>query len=453
MNRSSEVSRREFLRRSALGAAASWGLPTLLSHALGTLRTHAQAPASGDPILLIIQQTGGNDSLNTVIPYTNSIYLQERPTLRITPAANGALAIGQAGALSGGSTFQQEVALHPRLPKIRTLWDAGDVAIINGVGYPNPNLSHFASFDNYFTGKPNEPITDGWLGRVFDHQCAGCSTRTAFHLNDTPTLATRSAMGTSGCVASTDPRWLTWQYFNDRARSLEDFYRKAAGVDHPVDTGITADDEALAYVQRSAQAALLSSREVQARLTAGTSNFPHTNFPGTTLGQKLKDVAQLVQGGLASNIYYVEQSGYDTHGLQIAGTNPAAGTHANLLDELDGAVGAFAAEMKAQGNWNRVLVFTISEFGRKVPENGSSSTDHGAAESLFAMGGAVNGGFHGLMPDLAAGARVMVDSMDFNVDFRRVYRTLLEKWLNVPSSAMASIFPSQPANFDLLTFL
>lgn len=445
-----DLSRRAFLRRSLFGATAAWTLPAFLGRAF---EATAQTPTgASSPILLIVQQTGGNDSLNTVIPYSNSYYQAARPTIRLTPA-HGAFPIGAATALNGTTEYQEAIALHPRLAKINALWNAGDVAIVNGVGYPNPNLSHFASFDNYHTARPNEAITDGWLGRFFDHQCAGCSTQTAFHLNDTPTLATRSLLGSSGCIASTDPRWLSWQYFNDRARSLENLYRKAIGVDHPVDAGIAADDEALAYVQRSAQAALLSSREVQARLFQGSAGFPHASFPGTPLGQKLKDVAQLIQGGLASSIYYVEQGGYDTHGLQIASGDPTAGTHANLLAELDGALGAFAAEMQAQGNWNRVLVVTFSEFGRKVPENGSLGTDHGAAETLFVLGGAVTAGCFGVMPDLAPGARVAAESMQHNVDFRRVYRTILEKWLQVPAAAMSEIFPSQPADFSLLGFV
>ena len=454
-----EVTRREFLRKSIFGATAAWTLPTFLGNTLFELdaRAASNAPqaANGGPILIIMQMGGGNDSLNTVIPYSNSVYISERPTLRINPVDHGAFTIGNAPALSGGSQYNEAMALHPRLTKLRQLWLDGNLAIVNGVGYPNPNLSHFTSFDYYHTAKPNEFVTDGWLGRFFDHQCSGCEPQSAVHLDDQPTLAMRSVNGTIASVAASDPRYLSWQYFDKRERKLENLFRRGIGVDDPVDRGIASGDEALAYVQRSAHAALISSRAVQASLAATGSGFPHVTFPSTTLGNRFKDIAALIQGGSATNIYYVEQGGYDTHGRQIDnnGSNPTTGVHANLLGDLDGALGAFAAEMKAQGNWNRVLLFTFSEFGRKVPQNGSWGTDHGAAETLFAMGGAVKPGFYGLLPDLAQQARIKNNSLVHNVDFRRVYRTALQNWLGVPAATMNAIFPSQPADFSPLGFV
>lgn len=452
------VTRRRFLRRSVFGGAAAWTLPAFLNNTL--LRLDAGAAdnppsGAGGPILVIMQLSGGNDQLNTLIPYTNSYYVNARPAMALSPAAHSAIAIGGAPALDGASGFDEPVALHPLLGNFGQFWDDGDLAVINGVGYPNPNLSHFTSFDYYHSAKPNEFVTDGWLGRFFDHQCAGCPPQTAMHLSNGPTLALRSVQGNIASVSTSYPSGMGWQHFNERSASLEALYRKAIGIDHPVDSGISAADDALAYVQRSAHAALLSSVDVTRAIGAANSSgsFPHVAFPNSNLGNNFRDVAAMIEGRLDTCIYYVEQGGYDTHGGQISGNDPVAGTHAYLLYQLNAALGAFVAEMKAQGNWDRVLILTFSEFGRKVIQNGSLGTDHGAAQTLFAMGGQVNPGFYGKLPDLAPAARIKNDSLVHNVDFRQVYRTVLEKWMGVPASAMGAIFPSQPSNFSTLDFV
>ncbi len=212
-------------------------------------------------------------------------------------------------------------------------------------------------------------------------------------------------------------------------------------------------DDTLAYVQRAAHSAMISTESVQNAIDRG-GELLYPDWPSNGLANSLKVIAQLIKGQSETSIYYARQGGYDTHNNQIAADNPLEGRHSTLLETLNGALDAFVQEMKAQGNWDRVVILTFSEFGRKVIQNGSLGTDHGASESLFVMGGKVAGNqYYGLYPDLAEDARIKRHSLDFNVDFRTVYRSVLEKWMGVPASAMADIFPSQPVNFDPLNII
>jgi len=183
-------------------------------------------------------------------------------------------------------------------------------------------------------------------------------------------------------------------------------------------------------------------------------NLINPDWPSNGLANSLKVIAQLIKGRSDTSVYYARQGGYDTHNNQVLEDGPLSGRHFDLLQTLNGALGAFVDEMKAQGNWDRVVILTFSEFGRKVIQNGSHGTDHGAAETLFLMGGQVAGTqYYGLYPDLAEDARVSRNSMQYNVDFRTVYRSILEKWMGVPPSAMSAIFPSPPRDFQPLDII
>ena len=448
------IERRQFLKHSILGASACLTLPTFLENTIFSLDARAQSLAfSGQdgPILVIVQLSGGNDSLNTVIPYRNNIYLTERPTLRLTEE-HGVFPLGK------DPTTSDELALHPHLTHLRDLWESGELAIVNGVGYPNPNLSHFTSFDFWHSGRPNEPVRDGWLGRFFDHQCSGCDPTAAINFARGSNLAFSSnGTGANASISIADPESYFWFDLNttDREVDLEELYRRLTGVDHPVDPGLSNTDDVLAYVQRSTHNALISSQTVLAALanaTTGGTGFPHVEFPDTRLGRNFSDTAALISGGLNSRIFYVSQGGYDTHNNQITeGSGPLEGRHADLLTDLNDALGAFVAEIKALGIWERVLIFTFSEFGRKVIENGSSGTDHGAAETLFVTGGAVKPGFYGSLPSLARAARIKKDSLQHNVDFRSIYRTVLQSWMEVPANVIPEILPS--GDFPVLSFV
>ena len=459
MDINSKLNRRDFVAKSAWGATASLTLPGFLQQTLFNLDARAQSvPSNGGdgPILLLLEMAGGNDTLNTVIPYGNSIYNTARSSLRLNETHGFHKLTDKNGPSVTGN--DEALALHPNLTYFDTLWKDGDLGIINGVGYPNPNLSHFSSYDYWHSAKPNTMSKDGWIGRYFDNQCDGCGSTSGIYINGRPTLAFRSSNGLSPTATFKNPGYFNWRDKSETGREqpLDKMYRKLIGLDHPTDDGISTTDTTLAYVQRAAHSAMVSTANVQAAIEEGGTLLTNSEWPtGNRLANDLKVIAQLIKGKSDTSIYYARQGGYDTHNNQVdVNLGPLAGRHFNLLNDLNGGLKAFVDEMKAQGTWDRVVILTFSEFGRKVIQNGSSGTDHGAAESLFVMGGQVNGNnYYGLYPDLAADARVKRNSMDFNVDFRTVYRTLLEKWMGVPPSAMPNIFPSQPVNFDPLAFL
>ncbi|MEM8956045.1 MAG: DUF1501 domain-containing protein [Verrucomicrobiota bacterium] len=469
------IGRREMLRRSVYGAAATWTVPGFLGHTVGTLDAFASsAPpegGSGGAILMIVQLEGGNDGLNMVVPHNvttvddpvlgtatvSEIYYAERPTLAIP--AESVLPLGSSG-----------FGLHPALTNLYGLWtgsggnDENRLAIVNGVGYPNANLSHFTSTDYWNTAQPNEPVRDGWVGRYFDHVCSGggdCDPALGVTLNERPTLAFRTATSNAG-ITTRDPGNFGWQdeYYGYMVEdpSMERLYRRMTGVNHPYDDGIDPASEALAFVKQSAQSAMISSESIQCALDAGGGTFPlaaewDSVASNNYLAGQMRDVASLIYGGMDTQVYYVSQGGYDTHADQRDGLGASSGTHANLLGMLDEAIGAFVAEMKAQGNWDRVLVVTVSEFGRKVIENGSFGTDHGAGAPVLAVGGGVNGGLYGTLPSLSAANRIKNDSLDPTVDFRKVYRTVLENWLGISSGQIATILPSAPSDFTPISFV
>jgi uncharacterized protein (DUF1501 family) len=459
MDINSKLNRRDFVAKSAWGATASLTLPGFLQQTLFNLDARAQSvPSNGGdgPILLLLEMAGGNDTLNTVIPYGNSIYNSARSSLRLNENHGFHKLTDKNGPSVTGK--DEALALHPNLTYFDTLWKDGDLGIINGVGYPNPSLSHFASYDYWHSAQPNTIAKDGWIGRYFDNQCDGCGSTSGIYINGRPTLAFRSSNGISPTATFKNPAYFNWRDKSETGREqpLDQMYRKLIGLDHPTDDGISTTDATLAYVQRAAHSAMVSTANVQTAIEEGGTLLTNPEWPtGNRLANDLKVIAQLIKGKSDTSIYYARQGGYDTHNNQVdVNLGPLAGRHFDLLDDLNGGLKAFVDEMKAQGTWERVVILTFSEFGRKVIQNGSSGTDHGAAESLFVMGGQVKGNeYYGLYPDLAADARVRRNSMDFNVDFRTVYRTLLEKWMGVPPLAMQDILPSPPLNFDPLAFL
>lgn len=440
------------LKRSLSGATASLTVPAFLGQTFLGLDAHAQAVGLGPdgPILVVLQLSGGNDSLNTVVPYNggdSAIYYAERPNLAIAPE--------DVLTLNGETDY----GFHPSLPKLRSLWNSEELAIVNGVGYPNANLSHFTSMDFWHTAEPNLPKRDGWLGRFFDHQCSGAGDECDLLGIDAggSGLAFQSA-GADGRIGLGSPDNFRWKGSGEQRSepAIQELYARLNRYDHSWKSEIESEKAALAYVQRTAHNALTGANSVQEAVDTGGT--PTTLFPETSLGDQFKNIATLIKGGMTSSVYYVEQSGYDTHSGQFdvdgSGNPSLAGRHVDLLTELDNALDAFVMEMKSQSNWDRVLLFTFSEFGRKVIENGSRGSDHGAGSSLFVTGGQVVPGMHGTMPSLAAADRIKNESMDFSIDFRRVYRTALESWLGVPSADIPNVLPSAPVgSFSPLGFV
>jgi len=422
--------RRDFLRTSVLGGALSWTVPAFLSETFSALQAEAadsatQAATGKDStILVVLQMAGGNDGLNTVVPYVSDHYYRART--RIAVPAKSLLKI------------DDQIGLHPSLAGFKELYDAGHMSIIQGIGYPNPNRSHFRSTEIWQTASDasvNESY--GWIGRYFDNACAGADPTVGVNIGSqmpqafsarTPTgvslenpqsyrfNAGRPARGGEMNADEKSFRELTAPPTDEAA--VENSGSTIGAISGPTrHRGSTLD-----FLQRTALDAEVSSDKILA-ITRKAEN--KAEYPGSPLGRSLKLVSQLIAGGLPARVFYVSQGGYDTHTNQT-------GQHERLLQDLGDSVKAFAGDLKAQGNFQRVLLMTFSEFGRRVAENASGGTDHGAAAPMFVLGQKVKAGLHGQYPSLAPGDLFEGD-LRYNVDFRGVYAGVLEEWLKTKS--------------------
>lgn len=392
------TSRRRFLQ-ATFGSTAlvSVGL-TVPRFVARTAWAAARGPASGEKVLVVVQLSGGNDGLNTVVPYADDVYAAARKSLRITPQA--VLAI------------DDYVGLHPRMGAFSELLENGRLAIVQGIGYPNPNRSHFRSMDIWHSAQPKiEQPRDGWLGRSLDTLPGAQGDIKGLHLGSEElplALASRrSSVPSMASVAGFRLRGEGGAVPLEALRELADVDRaEAAG---PLD-----------FIRQTTLAAYSSSKRLE-EATAGDE--PASGYPRQYgLARKLEQVAQLIDAGLPTRVYYVSLGGFDTHSTQGA-------AHANLLAELADSVRAFLNDMAQRGHGERVLVMSFSEFGRRVAENASQGTDHGAAAPLF-LAGPVKPGLVGQHPSLTD-----LDDGDpkFHTDFRRVYATVLDRWLGCPS--------------------
>jgi uncharacterized protein (DUF1501 family) len=365
---------------------------------------------------------GGNDGLNTVVPFTNDHYLRARPRLRVS---NSTLL-----------KINDDLAFPSRLAGLKTLYDQGQLGIVQGVGYPNPNRSHFRSTEIWQTGSDAGKIEKyGWLGRYFDNRCAGCDPTVGINIGRQmpQAFAARKPIGVSlnnpqsyrfivSDRAEADEREMneeSYRQMNQLSRSADD---SAGGSIDAVPGATVHQGSALDFLERTALDAQISSD----RIRAITSRVPNqVPYPAGQLAHSLRLVARLIGGGLPTRIFYVSQGGYDTHTNQ-------SGAHERLLQELGDAVKVFVDDLQAQGNLERVLLMTFSEFGRRLAENASGGTDHGAASVAFMVGSKVKAGLLGTYPSLAPGDLVNGDPK-FTTDFRSVYAGVLEQWLNTPS--------------------
>jgi uncharacterized protein (DUF1501 family) len=422
--------RRKFLRTSMLGAAATWTLPVFLEKTFFALDALAADAATqivtgkDGTILVVLQMAGGNDGLNTVIPYADDAYHVARPRLRL--AADQVLKI------------DNHIGLHPKLSGLKSFYDEGHLAIVQGVGYPNPNRSHFRSTEIWQTASDaDHTLSDGWLGRYFDNCCSGAD----------PTVGVAIGGETPQAFAAKNPTGVTFSRpeqfrFQPSARgngqmsAEEMFFRElnegAAGDESGTAAsnaggsigaipGKTKNDlSTLDFLQRTALDAQLSSDKILAIARKYKSTVP---YPQGQLAASLNIIARMIAGGLATRVYYASQGGFDTHAGQI-------NTHERLIGEFNEAASAFVADLKQQGNFDRVLLMTFSEFGRRVQENANGGTDHGAAAPMFVLGGAVKAGLFGKHPSLTDLDR---GDLKFNTDFRSVYGTVLDRWLKAPS--------------------
>lgn len=390
------TTRRNFLKTSfatsavvSIGAAA----PDILLRAGA-----ADSKSNDETVLVMVQLSGGNDGLNTIAPFTEAAYRKARPTLAVR--ADDALKI------------DKSYGFHPAAQGLSNLLENNRLAIVQGVGYANPNRSHFESMDIWHTCRRKAATrNDGWLGRFLDESQNGeASDLPAIHLGkEKQPLALTSQNIRVPSITSLDRFRL-----KDGAGQLRKTVTKISKT-------ASSGDDLLGFVQSSTGSALSASEQIEAasgRYKTGIS------YPKSGLGEKLKTVAQLIDSGLKTRIFYVTLGGFDTHSRQAA-------AHAALLREVSGALDAFVRDLDEHGHGDRVLTMTFSEFGRRLQENASKGTDHGAAAPVFLSGNRVKSGLIGKHPSLND---LQDGDVKFHTDFRQVYATVLDQWLKVDSA-------------------
>ncbi len=415
--------RREFLNNGLGFVALGLSMPTLLmsaTQAIAAEKTAGTTGKNGGKILVVIEMAGGNDGLNTVAPVSDPLYAKLRPTIGVK--ADEAVKIDNG------------LALHPGMGALGKLYEKGQLAVVTGVGYPNPNRSHFQSMDIWQSGDPTLDARErsGWLARYFDEDghfqgdpLAGVSLGGSLPLALWSRNSSASVIGQArdfGFEARGNAReqqLATLKTLYDQS-GIEGGTVAAGAADfiRNVGDGIYGSSDALK--------AALKNYDAKAAKGAG---YPNNNG----LANGLQTVAKLITGGLGTRVYYLSMGGFDTHANQ-------PGQHAYLLNQLAEAVAAFNADLELQGRGNDVVVMTFSEFGRRAQENGGAGTDHGAASVMFVTGSSVKGGVHGDYPKL--------DDLDdgdlkHHTDFRSVYATVLGNWLQVaPAKVLGGEFPS-----------
>ncbi len=437
------LQRRDFLKRGAGLVAASLVVPAFLAETarwldsnpasvtsapggLATMGSQLMSgqlvggqPVAGGPvadtsrrIMVVLLLAGGNDGINTLVPYADPLYYQARPSLAVP--REQVLKLNDA------------VGLSPALRNMKARYDAGEVAVVQGVGYPNPNRSHFRAMDIWQTGVPERIEQTGWLGRYLQ-ACAcgtdkhlegvamGTSVQKSFwtELTLVPAISNLAAFQYGSARTNPDARAYEVdalrRALNDvRGRPEEEFLRQA--------TKIALDDaDTLSQVASSYQTPI--------------------TYPQGQLGESMKTIAQVIAGDVGTRVFFATLGGFDTHANQI-------GQQQRLLTELDGSIEAFLQDIERLKRQDDVMVMTFSEFGRRVNENASNGTDHGTAEPLFMVGGGVKGGLYGAYPSLSDLDR---GDLKFTTDFRSVYSSVLQGWMGVPSEQiLGGSYPTLP---------
>ena len=394
-----KTTRRQFLE-SVVGSSA---VVSLGAAAPSFLRQAAAAnfDSHAESVLVVVQLSGGNDGLNTVIPYADPVYRQQRPQLAIKESQ--VLKIGDS------------LGLHPSLSGLANLWELGRLTIVQGVGYPQPNRSHFESMDIWHTCRRKQQRRDqGWLGRAIENG-------TNIEGGDVPAMHLGQEKQPLA-LAAREVRVPSLQSLDTFRLPADNADLQAAINSLAAPPKVAAEDNLLGFLQSNTAVAVAASQRVE---EATRDYTPGVEYPANGLAEKLRIVAQLVDAGLKTRIYYVTLDGFDTHANQPT-------VHANLLTELSSALTAFLSDIEQHGHGDRVAAIAFSEFGRRVAENASDGTDHGAAAPMLLAGKPVRGGLIGTHPRL--------DDLDdgdlkFHTDFRQVYATILDRWLAWPSDA------------------
>jgi uncharacterized protein (DUF1501 family) len=417
--------RRDFLRSTVLGASAAWTVPMFVERTFGQLHQSSKDLAvqgvtgKDDSILVVLQLAGGNDGLNTLVPYSDDAYQKARPRL-----AKSKKEIIQ---------LNDYVGLNNSMPFLGSLFKEGNLGIVQGVGYPNPNRSHFVSTSIWETCDTNNHSSTGWLGRYFDNACPGADPTVGISFNKTQPESFGATQNPGVCLNS--PELYRWIHGGGEQAEAEHFFAMlnqpdaehdaptdGASIDMPAGgkTGGIKGEGNLAFLERVALDARVSSKTI---LELAAKHKTTVSYDGTPLARNLNLVSRMIAGGMPTRVYYVSHGGFDTHNQQV-------NSHDRLLAQLDGALKSFFADLKQQGNDKRVVLMTFSEFGRRVEENASAGTDHGKASCLFVAGPGVKGGLFGKHPSLTD---LSQGDLQHTVDFRSVYGSLLADWLKTPN--------------------
>ncbi len=414
------MKRRDFIKAATALSVLGSNMPLLAINRNNALPKQNKTAWDSDRILVLIKLDGGNDGLNTIIPISDSNYYNARPE--------------QAIAAEDAIPLDNDTAFHPNMTELEELYDAGNMAVIQGVGYPNPNLSHFRSSDIWDTGSPaNEYWQTGWLGRLFTKEYPNLPDGAPEHpiavqMGSAQILEFQTD-GSNVATMTFDADWMYWlikdNYIHDTNGSPPDTY---GGVE-------------LAYVRGLDASTLEYSEEVH---DAASEGINIVSYPDTNLGNQLSAVAKLISGELTTPIYRLYLGGFDTHSQQ-----PDA--HSSLIKQLSEAVGAFIEDITGQGFGDRIMVVTTSEFGRRVYENGSDGTDHGTSAPVMVFGAGVNGGFYGTHPDLSDLDND--NNMKMQYDYRQVYSTLINDWFGLPKSTANEIFNDPEDLFKNINFV
>ncbi len=383
--------RRDFIKYSGL-ASASLLMPKFLRASSGFL------PADVRPkVLVVIQFSGGNDGLNCIVPFTDDLYHKNRPNIGYSKEEIIRLS--------------SDIGMNPSLQGLADLFFDGDVVLINNVGYPNPNRSHFRSMDIWQTGSDeNQYLQTGWIGRILDSTCNNNCVKPHFamEIDDSVSLALKGNLMSGFAVR--DPKQLknvNQNPFIDTIANAQ--YKHADDHDHPnveyLHKLLTDTAESTDYIY------------AQSKKYASTSVYPANEF-----GNQLKTIAELIISETNTSIYYVSLSGFDTHALQ-------KGQQERQLKVYSDGLKAFCNDLKINNKFKDTMIMTFSEFGRRVEENASKGTDHGTANNIYLISGGLKQG--GMMNDMPNLANLEDGDLIHQMDFRSVYSTIMNKWLNV----------------------
>ena len=394
-------SRRDFLARGLYGIGIGATLPLVLSRTSAALAAEALLGTSVEKhperILVVIELSGGNDGLNTVVPYADPAYYRARPKL----------AVRERDVIKADHGF----GFHPSMVGFERLYKDGMLAVVHGCGYDHPSLSHFSSMGFWHTGVPNGGETLGWMGRLADARYTASTRNVIVDLGTSQSLAVRS--GHHSPLVFDDPARF-------RREGTDDEKKVLAGLSHPT----TTPNATLEFLKATAANATDSSDFVRQATAAYETSVDYGQGGG--LGGNLRRVAALIAAGMATRLYYVTYQGnsFDTHVQQ-------ADLHSRLLMYTADAVRGFIEDLKRIGHAGEVAVMIFTEFGRRVEENGSLGTDHGTATPMFLIGKGVKGGFYGTPPSLTD---LDDGNLKMTTDFRRVYATAIREWLGCDQS-------------------